>query len=263
MSLKPTLAIFALALFLTGCNEESPQSSESSSTTAETVEEDRAETPEEDRTVTKSASLPDSSAKAVSDQVVSTDWSYKRICNRLRTDQARYRECLATPSIRKDMAESQASTVANMVAEMIESYGANILETNLNDEIEEEAKVRPIEQVPVDLAGVEIGVLPGLPDYFKVTGSIFGYRTEVGLSAVIAGRSSEVMVSLDLLDEKQREYLEMVCSPELNWQDSTCQGDIYIAVLEGTHFVELSLVGAKLVGMDREKLKEIELRKLW
>lgn len=247
MPSKATLAVLALAALLSGCGEEDTPGN-STSTKAHHGDPD----------TTATADAPSQKGENLVN-----DWSYKAACTTVRLDKERYGSCMKDPVVRQQMAEAQASTQAGFLIEQIESYGKDVLESNLKPEIINEARSRKIEQVPVDLVGVELGVLPNLPDYFKISGGIFGYRTEVGLSAVIIGSGTEISVTLDALDEKQKEFLEMVCSPELDWKDSTCQGEIYVAVLEGSKFVELGLIGVKMPNLNYEALKAIQLRKLW
>lgn len=257
MPFKPTTVVLAIVLLLTGCDNDSP-GSQAANTPKDPEAPAAAQTSAKSDTV-----LADTAPSEIVQNAVSEDWSYKRVCIRFQNDQEQMDDCLASSTFRANLANSQADTMSLIKYEQIKDYGQAILESNLDAEITDEAENRLLDQIPVELAGLELGVLPGLPDYFKVEGGIFGYRSEVGLSAVIIGRGTEVTVSVDEMSEKQQEFLENVCGAELNWQDSTCQGDIYVAVAEGDQFVELILVGAKLMEMSREKLKEIELRKLW
>lgn len=247
MSLRSTLTLLALIFLVSGCGDGARESEETSLPATETDQE--------------SATALESSE--INNEIAANDWSYMLACEAVQGDKKLFDVCVTDPVIRYRLANSQATRASNQLAEQVEVYGENILEAHLADEVMNKAKRITIDQIAVDLGGFELGMLPKVADYLKFNGGIFGKRTEVGLSAVVVGDGTEVTVLLDDLDEKQQQFLEQICEPELNWKDSICQGEIYAAVRKDGQLVELSLIGAQLASMNRKRLKELQLRKLW
>ena len=232
--------IAGIALALVGCNDE----------------------PEKQTIASKDNNKVTVEQKEVTTSQLGMDNSYMSACNLLRSRTDELQKCQKNVDYRKDVANQLANSSADLVLESIQHYGETILEKGLDEEVLVHTRELPIDSMPRHLIGAPTEQVD-LPKYFILKGALFGYRSSVGLSSIVIDEGYEVMLEVDKLSGKQREFLEEVCLAEMDWQAANCQGDIYVGLVAGAKTAHLSVLGAKLTPLTKERLVEIEMQKIW